>query len=345
MKRKIYTLIIVLIMAFNITGCSKEGVDVSSNEKSEEEDETVVGVSFDSFVIERWQRDRDVFVSTCNDLGAETLIQNANGDVNEQLSQIDYFIDKGVDAIVIVAVDCGALKEAVAKAHRAGIPVIAYDRIIRNADEDLYISFDNEKVGQYMAETFIDRMPEGGAIIKINGPVKDYNVTLVNKGFDETISRSNSIRVISNTNAEEWMGEEAYRYLASNNAMLQNVQGIMCGNDSLAGQAIKYLTEHRLIENKVVVGQDAELDACQRVVEGTQAMTVYKPIDLLAKKAAECAVLLGEGKKIEDAGEIKVDDMVIPYIAIEPVKVTADNMDEVIIDSGFHLKEDVYLLK
>lgn len=343
--KKIVAILLMLIMTLGLFGCANESIDIPDKENSDEEEGTVIGITFDSFVIERWQRDRDVFVSTCQDLGAEALVQNANGDVSEQISQIDYFIEKGVDAIVVVAVDCGALKDAVAKAHRAGIPIIAYDRIINYADEDLYISFDNEKVGQYMAETFIDSMTEGGAIIKINGPVKDYNVTLVNKGFDDTIKYANNIRVISDTHTEEWIGEEAYRYLASNNAMLQNVQGIMCGNDSLASQAIKYLTEHRQIEDKIVVGQDAELDACQRVVEGTQAMTVYKPIDQLAKKAAECAVLLGEGKAIEDAGTITVDDIDIPYIAIEPIKVTKENMDEVIVDSGFHLKEDVYILK
>ena len=155
MKKKILTLCLAVCLVV-LTGCSKEGNPVPNKESKEEKNTTTIGIAFDSFIIERWQRDRDVFVSTCLDLGAEVLVQNANGVVSEQISQIDYFIDKGVDAIVVVAVDCGSLKDEVNKAHKAGIPVIAYDRVIMDADEDLYISFDNNEVGELMGEALID---------------------------------------------------------------------------------------------------------------------------------------------------------------------------------------------
>ena len=111
------------------------------------EEKPLIGMSFDSFLIERWQRDRDVFVSTASELGAEVNVQIANGDASEQISQIEYFIKKDVDAIVVVAVDCYGLSDIVQKARDAGIYVISYDRLIMNAKSDLYISFDNEMVG------------------------------------------------------------------------------------------------------------------------------------------------------------------------------------------------------
>ncbi len=119
----------------------------------------------------------------------------------------------------------------------------------------------------------------------------------------------------------------------------------MCGNDDLATQAVRALAETRQAGNMLVVGQDADLAACQRIVEGTQVMTVYKPVERLATRAAEEAVALARGEEIaaEDMTTITSGAYRVPYIALEPVSVKRDNIDEVIIGSGFHLKEDVYL--
>lgn len=119
----------------------------------------------------------------------------------------------------------------------------------------------------------------------------------------------------------------------------------MCGNDDLATQAVRALAETRQAGNMLVVGQDADLAACQRIVEGTQVMTVYKPVERLATRAAEEAVALARGEEIaaEDMTTITSGACRVPYIALEPVSVKRDNIDEVIIGAGFHLKEDVYL--
>ena len=128
------------------------------------------------------------------------------------------------------------------------------------------------------------------------------------------------------------------------------IAGIMCGNDDLASQAIRALSEHRLAGQVTVVAQDADLAACQRIVEGTQEMTVYKPIEQEANTAAEFAVALGKGEDITSGeGEYKAVETFndgtydIPYYKIDPIAVTAENMDKVIIDGGFHTREDVYL--
>lgn len=118
----------------------------------EEEDRIQIGLSFDSFVIERWQRDRDAFVARAAELGADVNVQNANGDVEEQIAQIEYLIEKKMDVIAIVAVDSQRLSDVVAKAKREGIRIIAYDRLITDAGADLYISFDNERIGQMMGK-------------------------------------------------------------------------------------------------------------------------------------------------------------------------------------------------
>ncbi len=349
--KRFLSIILSLLLVFSIfslAGCeSRESESGGSGDKEKSGADIQLGMTFDTFVMERWQRDRDIFVSTARALGAEVNVQNANGDVNEQINQINYFIDKGMDVIIVVATDATALKETVARARSKGIKIISYDRLILNSGTDLYISFDNGTVGKYMADKIIEEMPGGGSILKIKGPDKDNNVRLVDEGFNEEIA-GHGIRVLDEYSAAEWKGEEASDYLAQNDDKLEKVQAIMCGNDALAAGAIRYLSERRLASKITVTGQDADLDACQRIVEGTQAMTVYKPIEVLAKRAAQCAVTLAEGGQVNGVGDgqftmINDGTYDIPYVSIQPIMVTRENIDEEIIDSGFHLREDVYL--
>ncbi|MCR5410300.1 MAG: substrate-binding domain-containing protein [Lachnospiraceae bacterium] len=346
MKRKkdrLKTVISFLMAVILATGCSGSTEIVKEpQQQSEDSEEIQIGMAFDSFLIERWERDRDIFVSRARDLGASVNVQNANGDVQKQKDQIKYLIDKKMDVIVLVAVDSSALTKEVQEARAAGIKVVAYDRLITDAPLDLYISFDNEMVGKYMADAIIEGLPSGGDVIKINGPSKDNNVLLINKGFDREI-RGHGINVFDTYYASEWKGEEAFNYLSENPVKADRADAVMCGNDSLAGQAVKYYSEKRRAGRIPIVGQDADLDACQRIVEGTQTMTVYKSIEQLAKKAAESSVSLAKGNSVAGVTDLKNGDYQVPYLSIAPVMVTKDNIDSVIIDSGFHLREDVYL--
>ena len=139
MMRRLTALLLVLSVLL-FAGCTpaepKEVTPTTKNEVCK------IGLSFDSFVIERWTRDRDVFVSTANELGAEVNVQSAGGDAEMQISQIKYFIEIGVDAIVIITADAYALTDVLKEAKSKGIPVICYDRLVMNAGADLYISFD-----------------------------------------------------------------------------------------------------------------------------------------------------------------------------------------------------------
>ncbi len=336
------TLLIIMILSLFLAACSAEGAQEDEKSGMPTGDRPVmIGITFDSFIIERWERDRDIFVSTAKDLGAEVNVQNAGGSVEKQKEQIEYFIDKNMDVIVIIAVDSGALTSEVKEAKEAGIKVIAYDRLVNNSDVDLYISFSNETVGKYMADAIIDGTGGKGSIIKINGPSKDNNVSLINKGFDEEL-RGSGIEVIDTYYASEWKGEEAFNYLSEHPEEADSVEAVMCGNDSLAGQAVRYYAEKRKAGDVVIVGQDADLDACQRVVEGTQAMTVYKPIERLAKQAAQWSIDLVKGSRTAN-DTINDGKYEVPYVSIEPLMVNKDNIDAIIIGSGFHLREDVYL--
>ncbi len=343
MKRQISCLLLAVLLLLTATGCGK--VESGREKEDGEEKKIQIGMSFDSFVIERWQRDRDIFVSVAKELGAEVNVQNANGVVEEQKKQIDYFIQKGMDVIVIIAIDPASLRESVAKAKDAGIEVVSYDRLVDNADVDLYISFDNEMVGEMMARALIEAgIGNGNNVVMIGGSPTDNNVPLVEGAFKRLMAK-HRVTILDSIHAENWRAEEAAAYIYANPLVIAKADAIMCGNDDLATQAVRALAETRQAGNMLVAGQDADLAACQRIVEGTQVMTVYKPVERLATRAAEEAVALAKGEKIEGEDVTLIDSGAyrVPYIGLEPISVNRDNIDEVIIGSGFHLKEDVYL--
>lgn len=339
--KKIFILLIVMIsMCFALSGCSNNTIEKETNNKKDD-DVPRIGFSFDSYIIERWERDRDVFVSTAKELGAEINVQSANGDVDVQISQIEYFIEKQVDVIVIVAIDADKLSGVIKKAKDANISVIAYDRLVRNANVDMYISFDNEEVGRMMGEE-IARNRKNKKVIMICGAPADNNVSLVNRGFEKVMVEC-GIEVIDKTFCEGWKAELAGEYVNRNIDTISKADAIMCGNDDIATNVIRTLSVYRKAGNIGIVGQDADLAACQHIVEGTQNITVYKPVEKLASEAAKYAVDFAKGNEIEVKTKINDGTYDVMYVALEPITVNKENMNEIIIDSGFHSKEDVYL--
>lgn len=338
--RILYKILLTGATVLLLGGCGR--TEDTQRLPEEEEEKIQIGMIFDNFVMERWQRDRDVFVSTAKELGAEVNVQNANSSVEEQIELIDYFIKKEVDVIVIIPIDSKPLLEFVKKAQEKGIKVISYDRLIVGAEPDLYISFDNKKVGTLMGNALSEKLGADDKVLMICGPKTDNNAIEVQAGFEEVMDKRN-IEVLDIYYADGWKPEYAAMYVRQNRDLVRQAQGIMCGNDNLAGQAVSALAEQRLAGEIYVAGQDADLEACQRIVEGTQYMTVYKSIEKMADRAARVAVDMAGNNDFEYAIYLTEDGKSIPYIKMEPVAVTEENMQDVIIDSGFHLKEDIYL--
>lgn len=335
------SLLILLAMLLLITGCGRK--QQADQEEAEQDDAAIqIGLVFDSFIIERWQKDRDVFVSTAKEYGAEVNVQNANGDIDTQISQIRYLIKKKVDVLVVVCIDSDGLADVITEAKDAGIRVIAYDRMIKNANVDLYISFDNEKVGTLMGQALVQAGLPNKKVLMLSGPTADNNVSQVEKGF-KAVMDENDIEIVGNMHADGWKAELAYDYINEHAELLENLDAIMCGNDGIATSTVRALAEKRLASKIRIVGQDAELEACQRIVEGTQVMTVYKPVEKLAQAAAVYACQLARGEGISTDRMENDGTYDVPAVVLEPIAVNAENMQEVIINSGFHLKEEVYL--
>ena len=340
-ERRLLAALLLMAVLGVLAGCGSQEEKQEEPRQEEEEDRIRIGLSFDTFVLERWQRDRDAFVARASELGAEVKVENANGDVEEQIAQIEYLIEKDVDVIAVIAVDSRGLSDVVAKAKREGIRVIAYDRLITDAGVDLYISFDNERIGQMMAECIAANTPAGGKVFMMCGSPEDNNVSLVEKGFYSVMDKTD-LEIVGTAYADNWLGEMGYAAVSGFLDEGGELDAVMCGNDDIASQVIRALSERRLAGEVCVVGQDADLSGCQRIVEGTQTMTVYKSIETLAMRAAESAVVLAEEGSVKTAGTYFDGTYEVPYIGLEPIAVTESNM-QVIIDDGYHLEEDIYL--
>jgi D-xylose transport system substrate-binding protein len=309
--------------------------------------ELLIGLSLDTLKEARWQADRDLFVAKCKELGATALVQSANSDDTRQMQDIEALITRGVGALVIVPHDSKTMARAVEIAHKAGIPVIAYDRIIRDADIDLYVSFNNVRVGQQQAEWLIKHLPGGkGKIVRINGAPTDNNAKVLKAGQDEVLKPyidRGDIVVIHEDWAEEWKPENGKKILnAAITAKGREFDAVLVANDGTAGGAIQGLTEEGIAGKVIVTGQDAELAALQRIAAGTQTMTIYKPLKVLAANAAEAAVRLARRQVVIARDSVNNGKLDVPAILSETYAVDKENLEATVIKDGFHTRDEIY---
>ena len=304
-----------------------------------------IGISFDSLQLERWQHDRDQFVKRAKELGAEVFIQSADGNDAAQVRQAENLLTQGVDVLVLVPHNGEIAASIVESAKRENIPVLAYDRLVRSSDVDFYISFDNVKVGELQAKYLLDRAPKGNYVL-IGGSPTDNNARMFREGQMNVLNpavQRGDVTVVADQWAKDWLPSEALRHTENALTQAQNkVAAVVASNDSTAGGAIQALEEQGLAGKVLVSGQDADLAGCQRIVAGTQAMTVYKPIAPLASQAADLAVALARHEPIPGNGKVNNGFKDVPALLLEPIAVDKNNINSTVIKDGFVKLEDVY---
>ncbi|MDP3178728.1 MAG: substrate-binding domain-containing protein [Spirochaetaceae bacterium] len=303
----------------------------------------VIGFSMDSLVVERWRRDLEVFTRSARELGALVIVRVADQDAAVQDQQVRELAGEGIDVLVVVPNDADGLAPAVKYVKSRGIPVLSYDRLVRRARVDLYLSFDNEKVGSLMAESLSRAASEGTGFVVINGAKSDNNALMLGTGIHailDPLVAAGKARIVAEIWPSTWDSDEARRELEEAIARGEEFGALIAGNDMLAEAAIGVLSENRV--TALVSGQDADLAACQRIAEGSQYSTVYKPIDRLALKAAGFAVMLARGEKVPADSTIDDGSGKVPYVRLEPVLVTKSSLESTVIKDGFHTAAEVY---
>jgi len=325
--RYIKIILILILTAFIFQDCQKGRVKV--------------GFLLDDFSSERWYRDRDLFIEKIEELGGRIMVDSAMGDIKKQFEQAKVMLEKGVDVLVIVPANSEAAAAIVKLAHRYEVPVISYDRLIKNCDLDYYVSFENTQVGELMSDYLSKRCPVGNYAV-ICGPASDNNSRLLKLGQMQSIQpfiEKGDIKLIFDECVQEWSSEEGYRLMKKCLGVNEKIDAVLCGNDALAEGVIEALKEKGLAGQVLVSGQDAETVAIQNIMAGYQTMTVYKPIEAIAITAANLAIKLGRGEPITEAIHTTNNGQkMVQSILLNAMVVNRDNINMTVMADGY-LKE------
>jgi D-xylose transport system substrate-binding protein len=307
----------------------------------------VIGLALSSQQEERWVKEAAFFKAAVEKLGATALVQDANNDEIQQSNQIENLISQKVDAIVIVAVNNKTIGASVASIKSAGIPVMAYSRLVKDTPYDCFIGFDVPDIGRSIAKAAVAKVPKGNYFIT-NGDEKDINSKFYRDGMEEILKPyvdKGDIKIVSDQWAENWLPEKALAI--TENALTNNsnkVDAILCSNDGMAGGVISALKAQKLDGKVYVGGSDGETAALQRIVEGSQSSTLLFPSQGMAELGAKAAVELAKGKTTPTDAKITIDagSVKIPAIYVSTKLITKDNINADIIKTGIAKVEEVY---
>jgi D-xylose transport system substrate-binding protein len=294
---------------------------------------------------ERWLRDRDLFIERAQHREAHVLVEAAEGDRAKQVQLADKLLAQGIKVLVVIPNDAEAAAEIVNKAKAQKVPVISYDRLVRNSDVDLYIAFDSVKVGELQASYLLQRAPTGNYLL-IGGSPADMNAKAIREGQLKVLGpavKSGAVKIVDQPWADNWRADAAAAFTEAALKKTGNkLAAVVASNDQTAGGAIGVLEKNNLAGKVLVSGQDAELDAVRRLVAGTQAMTVYKPLDALARMAADAAVRLAKGEAVDAGTTMNNGKRDVPTRLLDPLACDKSNLDGLLINDGFHTREAIY---
>ena len=303
-----------------------------------------IGFSMDTLKEERWQRDKELVEKRAKEKGVQLIVDVANGDDARQISQAENMLTQGVDVLIVAPHNAVAAAAIVEAAHRQGVPVISYDRLIRNSDVDLYVSHQVVKMGEMQADYLLKRAPKGNYII-VQGSATDNNAKLLHEGQMNVLKPAvdrGDIKIVANQPAREWLAEEALKIvenaLTNNN---NNVVAVVASNDGTARGAISALTNQGLAGKVLVSGQDADLASMKEILTGRQTMTVYKAIAPLANSAVDAAIQLARGEQVQTNAAINNGRKDVPSFLHDPVAVDKDNMMQTVVKDGYHTLERI----
>src|SRR6266849_50600 len=305
---------------------------------AQDRNQLLIGFSFEAMKGERWQTDLSSFEIRAKQLGAEVISRDADGDDDRQFQQVQDMIKAGIKVLVLLPHDSTKASRMVEAAKAANVKVISYDRLVPNSDVDLYVSFDRLEIGRMQAEYLVQHAPKGNYVL-IAGSPNDEGAKALHgaqmRVLQPYIGRGD-IKVLADAYTKDWLPSEAYLFtLKAIDSSHGKIAAVLASNDGLAGGAIQALREHDLAGKVPVSGQDADLAAVICIAQGTQTMTVYKPVTNEAVRAAEEAVRLAKGEKTHAEGTMSNGKTKVPTIMLNPVVVTRDNIKATVVKDGF----------
>lgn len=381
MKRKFLAAAMALTLTAGIlTGCGSSASSApdtkeepttaaaTETEKSEAETQakkgegTLIGVAMPTKDLQRWNQDGANMKKELEDAGYKVDLQYASNDVQTQVSQIENMISNGCQMLVVASIDGSSLGEPLSQAKAMGIPVISYDRLIMNSDAvTYYATFDNYKVGQkqgeYLVEALgLDSNTEPKNIELFTGDPADNNCNFFFGGAMDVLQKyidDGKLVVKSGQTSfeqvatEKWDAEKAQNrmdtILAGNYSDGTVLDAVLCSNDSTALGVENALASSYTGEYPIITGQDCDISNVKNMVNGKQAMSIFKDTRTLASQVVKMvdSVMQGGEAEINDTKSYDNGTGVIPTYLCDPVIVTIDNYKEMLVDSGYYTEDQL----
>ncbi|MDX6710678.1 MAG: D-xylose transport system substrate-binding protein [Blastocatellia bacterium] len=348
-KLKLSLLGILMVSAL-LAGCvSGSGPDGNTGtpgvrKKKGPNDKVHIGFSMDTLKEERWQRDKQLVEQRAKELGADISVLVANGDDNVQVKQAENLLTQGVDVLIVAPHNGSVAASIVEMAQKQGVPVISYDRLIKNSDVALYVSHQVVKMGEMQADYILKHAPKGNYVI-VQGSETDNNAKLLHDGQMKILKPAvdrGDIKIVADQPAKEWQQSAALNIVE--NALTQNnnnIVAVVAANDGTARGAVQALEGQNLAGKVLVSGQDADLPSLRLIVLGKQTMTIYKPIQPLANAAVDSAMKLARGEKVDTTETIDNGFKKVPSILLEPVSVDRGNLVSTVVKDGYQTLEKI----
>jgi len=324
-----------------------------------------IGLSFSDFATERWPNENKLMTKLLQDKGYDVLSQQANQDPKLQNDQIENMITQGAKAIIVIAQDGDAAATAVDDAAKAGVKVIAYDRLIKSPNIAAYLSFNNVAVGNGQAQGVLTALGIKSAtdtgkwsktnpvrLIKLGGSKTDNNAILFRQGQDDVLKPyvdAGVISIVGDDWVKDWQPANATTLMENMLTKINNgVDAVVASNDGTALGALQALQAQKL--TVPISGQDATAAGCNSIVKGGLTVTIFKDIRLLSPLAVDTADKLVQGKSIDGLKSYTMAELTndktktgnVNALFLPVVQVTKDNVYDVVVKSGFQSYDDVY---
>lgn len=331
---KTYRLFVfVLFILLFFSGC-KQGGDIT------------IGFLMPDGEGSRWPIDQRYVEAAARQQGVEIVSRFVENDENMQQKQATELLELGVDVLIVVSVNANTAAAIVRDAHNYDVPVVAYDRLIRNSDVDYYVSFEGASIGKVMLDHAISKVPKGNYVMLWGDP-GDLNAVFIKEAQEAYLKPfvdRGDINIVYKGYVDNWTAENAYHKMSEIlDFSDQKIDAVLTSYDGLAVGALDAIREHPEQDVKVLTGQDAEMPAIQALLNDEMSLTVYKSIKTIASAAVDVAVKLARGEKIAVA-ESKVNNgrVDVPSLLLEPVPVTKNTIRSTVIADGYYTEEEVY---
>jgi len=314
---------------------------------------TKIGLSFSDFATERWARERDEMTKILTEGGFEVVSQEANHDAKLQNDQIKNMVTQGAKVIIVVAEDGDSAATAVNDVAKKGVKVIAYDRLIKTNKIAAYVSFDNVDVGRNQAKGVLAAKSEGNFVL-LGGSPTDNNAHLFRKGQMEVLEpliKAKKIKIVSDQWVENWDAANAKKLMENIlTATGKKFDAVVASNDGTALGALEAMRTAGMAGKVPISGQDATEAGCNSIARGELTVTILKDTRKLTPLASELAMKLAKGEKELGLSKFKLAELTgdkkktgdVPCKFLQVFQVTKDNLNELVVKSGFQSYEGVY---